>query len=68
MGKTRVEENREEVPVRVVVADDTSVLREEEEGARGIDGWSFEVVISQLLVLASEHFVLREVLTVNHLA
>ena len=52
----------------MVVADDTSVLREEEESARGIDGWSFEVVISQLLVLASEHFVLREVLTVNHLA
>ena len=52
----------------MVVANDASILREEEEDARGIDGGSLEVVVSQLLVFASEHFLQREVLAVNHLA
>ena len=52
----------------MVVANDTSVLREEEENARGVDGRSLEVVVSQLQVFAPKCLLLREVLTVNHLA
>ena len=52
----------------MVVANDASILREEEEDARGIDGRSLEVVVSQLLVLTSERFLLREVLAAEHLA
>lgn len=52
----------------MVVANDTSILREEEENARGVHGRSLEVVVSQLQVFAPERLLLREVLTVNHLA
>ena len=52
----------------MVVANDTSVLREKEKNARGVDRGRLEVVVSQLQVFASEHLLLREVLTVNHLA